>query len=580
MTEVLIVGNPNAGKTTLLNRLTGARLRTGNWQGVTVKPASVAAGEYTFTDIPGTFTLNYFSLEEKAAADYILAHRAAAFINAVDSFSVKRSLKFTAELVSLGIKPIVALTKLKAYSKRGKIDLAALERLTGCVVVSAEEITGESLPALLRRVEASRPRAFDVEKICLPAVGLSRVEKLLLKPAVNLLFFAAAFALTFYVAFGGGMVGETLKGLIFSAFSSLAQAVGGGISSNIVRGFICDCLIGGVGGVLSFLPQIAILYAALIALEDSGAMSYFAYMTDDIFSAVGLSGRAAFSVLLGFGCTSAAMCSARSFSNKRSAFTAAVALQYVPCSARLPVLITLLSSLFSNPFSAAALLYLLAVAFAVSAAYFCKGADEEAFFLELPVLRPPQLSTCLKVLLFQLKRFIIKVSGTMLAFVAAVWLLKTGAEALPSAARAVGGAIGLLFYPMGITDPRVVISVLSGLIAKENIAGTLNMFFPQGIELGGPSAVALSVFIMLSPPCVSAFSAACAETGKRAAAVSYLIQLAVGLAAAYAAYLILTRGIIFALIPLAVYFAAIATKGVLYERIHGKRKRNAKGLYG
>jgi len=572
LVEVLIAGNPNAGKTTLFNSLTGARLSTGNWQGVTVKATSMNRGSYTFTDVPGTFTLNYLSLEEKAAVDYILSHRGAAFINAVDSFSLRRSLKFTSELIRLGIKPVIALTKLKSYKKRGKLSLKLIEDITGCVAVDADDITYKNLPDILNRAKNSSPRAFNAEDIPFFPVRLSIGEKILLNPAANLAVFAAIFLLTFFIAFGDGMAGERLKNAVSAIFTAAASAAGNAINSPIARGFICDCLISGAGGVLSFLPQIAILYFSLIALEDSGIMSYFAYMMDDIFSAAGLSGRAIFSILLGFGCTSAAMCSARSFSNNRSAFTAAVAVQYVPCSARLPVLLTLLSGFFKNPFFPVVLLYALSIAFAIGAANMCKGEQMEDFILELPVLRAPNFITCAKSLIFQLKQFIIKVAVIMLAFVAGAWLLKLAAQAFPAAGNFAGKIIVFLFYPMGITDPRVAFSALSGIFAKENIAGTLNMFFPSGLNISFPSAVALSVFVMLSPPCISAFSASCAQIGKGRAIISYAVQLTISFLSAYAAYLILMGGVIFILPLIAVCFVAAIIKRFLYERIHRKRK--------
>jgi len=578
--EILIVGNPNAGKTTLLNRITGARLKTGNWQGVTVSPASVDVGEYRFTDIPGSFTLNYFSLEEKAAADYISSHRGALVINAVDAFSVRRSLRFTKELISLGIKPVIAVTKIKSYARRGKVDLNGISLLTGCAVVDSDAVTLSAIPEILEKAEKSSPKKnFNAEKLSFAPAPLSVAEKVLLNPAANLFCFAAAFALTFYIAFGGGMAGETLKNLISNAFSFLSDKIAENISSEILRGFICDCFIGGVGGVLSFLPQIAILYAALIALEDSGIMSYFAYMTDDIFSVFGLSGRAAFSVLLGFGCTSAAMCSARSFSSKRASFTAALTLQYIPCSARLPVLLTLFSSFFINPFPAVALLYFLSVSVALCAAYLSKGKEKETFLLELPVLRPPDFFECAKSLIFQLKQFIIKVATVMLAFLSAAWLIGLASSAFPSAFSFIGKAISVFFYPMGITDPKIAFSALSGVIAKENIAGALNMFYPDGLLISSRSAAALSVFVMLSPPCVSAFSAACAHIGRKAALLSYFIQLVLSFAFSYAAYQILTAGAAFLLPAIAAFVAAVSIKRFLHERVYRKRKHDVKGIH-
>lgn len=428
MTEIVITGNPNAGKTTIFNSLTGRHNKTGNWHGVTVGTSSELKGNFTITDVPGIYSLKTFSMEEKISADYILSHKDCVFLFIAECATLPRSMMFFNELTAGGIKPALVLTKYASFKKHGgKISRSELQYLCGAPVYFSEEIDFSSLGELCERVKKSSPvyckltdKAF-IREDCKP----NKFEKLLVKPYFSLPLFAALFLFMFFAAFGRGMPGVFLKDLTESGINSLCEIIAERIPSDLAKGFICDCLLKSVGTVLSFIPQIAILYLFLLLAEDSGLMSYCAFCFDDFFSLIGLNGRAVFSLLMGFGCTAAATYVSRGLENKKIQRRTLIAMQYIPCSARIPVVITLLSPIFNNVFWGVILLYIINLSVSLTAAYLMKGEDKEIFILEIPRISPPNLNVTLKSLLFQLKQFIIKVSTVMTGFLAGTWLLSS-----------------------------------------------------------------------------------------------------------------------------------------------------------
>lgn len=587
MIEVIVVGNPNAGKTTLFNKLTRSHRKTANWNGVTVGSFSKEAKGYLFTDLPGIYSLNAFSLEEKLSASYIRNHRNAVFLNVVDGRNPSRALRFTQELVKEGIRPIIVLSKLSRSGGGAKKAVASLSLKTGLPVVAAEEFSADGLPALIERANRCSPslKGFTEDAGGEKTTSLSKAEKILLNPCVSLIFFLALFTLAFFIAFADGMAGVRMKEGLERGVAFLNARLAENIPYEIPKRFICDCVIASLGGVLGFLPQIAILYLFLILLEESGLLSYAAFAFDGFFARFGLNGRAAFSMFMGFGCTAAAVCTARGQEDQNILKRTALAMQYIPCSARLPVVLTLISSFSENSFIAVMTLYTLNIAVCVVAAYFLKGKKEDVFLLEIPPLSRPDFFVCLKSLLFQLKQFIIKVGTVMLAFLIAVWLLSSFSFSFrpcvyeESMLAFVCGKIKFILYPMGITDWKMTLAALSGLAAKENIAGVLAMFYPNGLNLSPSSAAAFSVFVMLCPPCVSAFSATVKEIGKRAACLSFVVQTALSLAFSYAVYFLLNGGVLPLIMALLLVALFLPLKRLIYERICRKRKRHVKKFY-
>lgn len=588
MTEIIITGNPNAGKTTLFNALTGRHDKTGNWHGVTVGISSNRKDDFLITDVPGIYSLKTFSMEEKISADYILSHKDGIFLFTAECSTLPRSIMFFNELTSKGIKSALILTKYSSFKKHGgKISKSELRRICGVPVYFFEEINFFSLNKLCREITNSSPvygeltnKAFTNEN-CKP----NKFEKLLLKPFFSLPLFAALLLFMFFAAFGEGMPGTVLKDVTEKAINALCEIISKKMSSALAKGFICDCLLKSVGTVLSFIPQIAILYLFLLLAEDSGLMSYCAFCFDDFFSLIGLNGRAVFSLLMGFGCTAAATYVSRGLENKKIQRRTILAMQYIPCSARIPVAVMLLSPIFKNVFFGVLLLYTMNLSICLTAAYLMKGEDKEIFILEIPRISVPKFNVALKSLLFQLKQFIIKVSTVMTGFLVGTWLLSSASPTFSlcsyeeSILARMCGILKYLFYPMGITDWKTAFAALSGLAAKENIAGILSMFYPDGLNASFDSLVAFSVFVMLCPPCVSALAAAIKESGRKSALLNFFIQTAVSFIAAYSVYFLLEGGAVLFFISIVIFIIIMAAKKA-YERINRKRKLNIKKIHG
>ena len=404
--KVVLAGNPNAGKTTLFNALTESRLTTGNWHGVTTRPAYKAVGSIVFADVPGMYSFNSYSMEEDSAAAEIRA--ADAVINVVDGLTLANSLTLTRAIIAINGNVVVYVTKLKQLKRRGgRIDFFALSRLLGVPVTgSLKELKAElfritdSKQNFLRgkdegrgsRVEGKKAPAESKDAAAESSKGartqgkntpfahsknspsasaacvsyqdferalnkayyggnctLTRAERLFYNRYFALFFFIFAILATFFFAFFPGMPGDFFKGLTEELISEkLYGAAASLLPEGKVRSLLCDGIIGGAGAVLSFIPQLAVLYTFLTLLDESGVMSALSFVTDGLFAKVKLSGRAAFSVLMGFGCSAAAILTTRGLESKDVQRRAILILPYISCSAKMPVYLAVISSFFTG----------------------------------------------------------------------------------------------------------------------------------------------------------------------------------------------------------------------------------------
>lgn len=536
---VVLAGNPNAGKTTLFNVLTKSHLRTGNFHGVTTSPAQKTVGGITFLDVPGMYSFNSYTMEEDSA---IAAARAAdLIINVVDCTTLENSLNLTRRLISLNKNTVVYLTKSQFLKRRGGwVNAQKLSQFLGVPVFDCppkalkERLICGDFQFPHERVEIAFNEAYYGGNC-----ALSRAERLFYNKFFALFFFVASLTLTFFITFHPQMPVAFLKdGMEYLLIDKLGAAAQRAIENEWLSSFIVEGIIGGVGGVLSFVPQITVLYLVLIALDESGVSSALTFVTDGLFEKVGLSGRAAFSLISGFGCTAAAIATTRGYAEDGARRKTIAVLPFIPCGAKTPVFLTFLAPLFKNPFPAVCALYFGGVALAIIISAIFKG-DREGLISEVTPICIPPIKACAKKLFFQVKSFIIKVTTYVFAFCVISWLLShlSFTRGFCSPEESVLGAfsrlISYLFYPMGITDWRLAYAALTGFAAKENVAATVAMLIPEGLSLALAPSVAMCVFFLCCPACISAFAASVKEIGLKRTLLYNLAQLAFAFAAAY-----------------------------------------------
>lgn len=537
--KVVLAGNPNAGKTTLFNALTHSSLKTGNWHGVTTSPAEKTVGCITYIDVPGMYSFNAYTMEEVSAAESV--RQADVIINVVDSLTLENALKLTKRLRQLNDRVVVYLTKTKKLKGRGGWINA--EKLQGVLGLPVFDCPPKQLKKLVeeggidfnvKQSETALDKAYYGGNY-----DLKGAEKLFYNKYFALFFFAAAMVFTFFFTFYPYMPGALLKdwteALICDKF---AGALAGIIENDVLRSFVFDGLIGGAGGVLAFVPQLTVLYLLLILLDESGIMSALSFVTDGIFEKVNLSGRAAFSLVSGFGCTAAAIATTRGYSDVSAQRRTIAVLPYIPCGAKLPVFLTFLSPIFKNPFPAICAMYFAGLALSVLISAILRG-KKEGLITEIAPISMPDFTAVKNKLFFYVKGFIIKVATFVTLFCTVSWILSHfnfAFEYVPVEESALCGISKLLvplFYPMGITDWRLAYAAVTGFVAKENVAATVAMLFPEGLAIGFAPSLAMCAFILTCPACVSAFGASVKEIGFKRTLKYNLLQLAVAFGAAY-----------------------------------------------
>lgn len=580
---ILFVGTPNAGKTTLFNRMTHAGAHVGNWHGVTVdaleKRVPVCGNFVIFVDLPGLYA-NAGENEEAFSHRYILSHPAS-LVFVSEYAALPRTMPLIRKYAQ-GRRCMLVLTKKKPFLRAGgMLDAAALSARLGFPVYDSAV---RGLKERMGELGASSP--VGVPNCTLsgifrpPREELPRLDRLLLRDAFALPFFALCILFAFLMTFAKNFPGDLMKRGIEHCLS-LLDGCAARISSPVLQSFVRGGILKSVGGVVCFLPQITLLHLFLLLLEESGLMSRLAVLCDGFFSRFGLSGRAVFALLMGFGCTAAAITATRAL-DRVSRKKVILCLPYLSCSAKLPVYLAIAASFFEDPFPAVLLLYAMGIGIAFLVALAVRG-ERTPLLMELAPLQLPRFFFVAKSLLFQVKQFIIKVGTTIFAFLLLSWLLAsfdTGFTLCPveqsMLARLCGG-MKFLFAPVGMADWRIAYAALSGLIAKENVAGALSMLL-GGFPYGGKSACAFAVFILTCSPCISAIASAAREIGWGRAALCAALQTASALLFSYLVYFALTGGIALLLLLAAIIFA-FSISGISLERIHRRKKLHPQGIH-
>ena len=582
-----LVGNPNCGKSTLYNALTGGKRRTGNHPGVTVDSASGLwrCGELsvTLTDLPGIYALSGSrglspsgestehpgdgaTQEELVTAEYLRVTPPDLILNVLDVTAPARSFPLTAALLSLPIPVITVLNRMDDASRRGiKVDLPALENALGVPVVpvSSERRTGfdmleHAVRAVLTGQDDGRhsavPPSVSAALGCFSSVPARRVctaDRLLTKPFPGIpCFLALAALLPLSVA---GKPGRLCAAAVTEAVGSVSAVIrsvleGGGVSP-FLTGLLCDGVLGGIGAVLAFLPQLAILYTLFALAGDSGILARFAVLLHPAMQAIGLSGDCVFPLLLGWGCTVPALLSVRTVGEERSRRRALLLLLFVPCSARIPVFLACAGRIAGNTPASAVLLvlYLLSVSVLCILGRIFRRADppgtRERLIAELPYWKLPHLPSVFRQVRIRCGAFLSKAGTVILSASALVWLTEHLSPAFRPAAAPEDSLLAFLgrltfplLSPLGLGDWRLGASLCAGLAAKEAVLSSLQVTGADAL-LTAQTAVPFLILVLFSPPCVSALAVYTRERNSlRASLGGLFLLLCVGYVTAWLAY--------------------------------------------
>lgn len=559
---IALAGNPNCGKTTLFNRLTGSSAHVGNWAGVTVeKRSGYYRGIIGIVDLPGNYSLCPYSPEEKVASDYINSKKADVIINIVDATCIERSMYLTTQLLETGTPMVVALNMADEAKRRGiSIDTAALSRELGVAVIPISAAKDANFDRLINAAlkmkspdfvplekrqsyaETAAIRYRFIENHILPHISSPRkmsftalADRLLLNRFLALPIFAAMITLMFWIVFGP--VGSGLKQAAHLIVEHTVEAssrllIGAGVKEgSFVLSLICDGILSGVGEVLSFLPQIMLLFSLISFIEASGYMARAAFLTDRVLSRFSLTGKSVVPLLMGFGCSVPAIMSSRTVENADERRLTAVLIPFMPCSAKLPVFVMLSSAVIGERYwPAVAAMYVLGAVCAVttgslSRRLLYKGLSRH-FMIELPEYRLPTLRNLLATLKEKVSHFLTKAGTVILISTVCMWLLlKTGLL------EKLGAFIAPIFAPLGFGSAEMTVSVLSGFIAKEMVVSTLALFGGGSIAADGftvPSMLSFLSYCLISPPCMAACAALIGELKSKKlslAVIAYYLSL-------------------------------------------------------
>ncbi|MFC3711954.1 ferrous iron transporter B [Sphingoaurantiacus capsulatus] len=575
-----LVGNPNAGKTSLFNALTGARQKVGNYPGVTVErkvgPLTLADGRTVdIIDLPGTYSLDPRSPDEAVTRDVVMGHQAGervpeAIIAVVDATNLRNHLRFVLELKRLGRPMLVALNMFDLAERDGlKIDVEHLSARLGVPVVPTVAVRRRGLDALAAelapllgqaQVVAPLPpadivdlqhEARDMAKAVTVAQGTARrttqgIDRIVLHPVAGPIILAAILFLMFQSVFAWA---EAPMTWIEDGIAVLQGWAAAGIPEGLLLSLINDGLLAGVGAVIVFLPQILILFAFIIALEQSGYMVRAAFLMDRLMSRVGLNGRAFIPLLSSFACAIPGIMAARTIDEPRDRLTTMLIAPLMTCSARLPVYAVIIAAFIPDQavggiFNLQGLvlfgLYAFGVLGALAAAFvlrktLTKGTSQ-TFLMEMPKYQAPALRD-FTIGLYQRAGAFLKRAGTLImAITVVLWVLVAfpqspegtdGATQIDNSfAGRIGHAIEPIFRPIGFND-EIAIALIPGLAAREVAVAALGTVYAiQGDEaeveqslverLRGawplPTALAFLAWYVFAPQCLATLAVAKRET--------------------------------------------------------------------
>ena len=537
--RIALTGNPNSGKTTMYNALTGRNEKVGNWAGVTVDKKehpikkTYYSGNETLVavDLPGAYSMSPFTSEESITSSYVKNENPDTIINIVDATNLSRSLFFTTQLLELGVPVVVALNKTDLNDKKGnKIDAAALSAKLGCPVIATTATSADGLKAVVEAAAAASGKAQSApyhqgdvdltDKAAVEAADRKRFEfvngivksvekrKVLTKDKnvgdkidavltnkwLGIPIFAVVMFLVFQIS--QVWVGTPIADLLVGWLEAFQGWVGELLAdaSPLLSAILVDGVIGGVVAVVGFLPLVMVMYFLIALLEDCGYMSRVAVVLDPIFKKVGLSGKSVIPFVITIGCAVPGIMASRTIRNERERRATAMLAPFMPCGAKIPVIALFAGAFFDDAGWVSTLMYLSGIVLIFLGALLVNKiagykARKSFFIIELPEYKAPSLWGAFKSMCSRGWAYIVKAATIILLCNMAVQLMQTFtwsfqvAESADSSILAsIAAPFAYLLVPIvGVLSWQLAAAAVTGFIAKENVVGTLAVCF-VGLE--------------------------------------------------------------------------------------------------
>jgi ferrous iron transport protein B len=536
--RIALTGNPNSGKTTMYNALTGRNERVGNWAGVTVekKESPIKKGYYggseelIAVDLPGAYSMSPFTSEESITSSYVKNENPDAIINIVDATNLSRSLFFTTQLLELGIPVVVALNKSDiTEKKKTEIDVKKLADKLGCPVIQTVSITSghEGLKEVVNhaaalkgrvqkapyvqadidlqdkaQVEAADRKRFEFVNGIVKAVEKRKVltkdknkqdsiDAVLTNKFVGIPIFAVVMFGVFYISQStvGTWIADWLVGCIEAFQGWVAGLVEG--ANPFLQALLVDGIIGGVGAVVGFLPLVMVMYFLIALLEDCGYMARATVVLDPIFKRVGLSGKSVIPMVIGTGCAIPGIMACRTIRNERERRATAMLTPFMPCGAKLPVIALFAGAFFADASWVGPTMYLAGAVLIFLGALLVKKITgykfrKTFFIIELPEYKIPSLKRATLSMLSRGKAYIVKAGTIILVCNTAVqimqsfnWQFQVVEEGMEhtSILASIASPFAVLLIPLGFGVWQLAAAAITGFIAKENVVGTLAVVY-------------------------------------------------------------------------------------------------------